>query len=108
MVLASFQVNNKLDWFRFFQETFLVTNTSVAVILGMLFLILSNVDMLFLEQELFWRSYTSAEALSTTKQVKIINKKELAKAALDENVETFVVHLASLISMITIYLACEV
>lgn len=45
MVLTSFQVKDKLKKARFFQKTFLLTNTSVEVILGMPFLILNNVDM---------------------------------------------------------------
>ena len=47
-------------------------------------------------KELTWRSYTVAEALPTTKRVEIIDKKEFTKAALDENVEAFVVHVTSL------------
>ena len=43
--------------------------------------------------------YTTAKAISTTKQVEIINKKEFAKTALDEHVETFVVHVISLLTM---------
>ena len=58
----------------------------------MLFLTLSNTDIQFAKKKLIWRSYTVAEALPTTKRVKIINKKEFAKAALDENVEAFIVH----------------
>ena len=60
------------------------------------FLTLSNADVQFVEKELTWRSYTTAEALPTTKRVELIDKKEFAKAALDENSETFVVHVASL------------
>ena len=60
------------------------------------FLILSNADVQFVEKELTWRSYTTAEALPTTKRVEFIDKKEFAKAALDEKSETFVVYVASL------------
>ena len=60
------------------------------------FLILSNADIQFAEKELTWRSYTAAEALPTTKRVELIDKKEFAKAALDEKSETFVVHVAAL------------
>ena len=45
MVLASFQVENKLRRARFFQESFLLAHTSVEVVLGMLFLTLSNADI---------------------------------------------------------------
>ena len=62
----------------------------------MLFLTLSNADVQFVEKELTWRSYTIAKALPTTKRVELIDKKEFAKAALDKNFETFVIHIASL------------
>ena len=60
------------------------------------FLTLSNADAQFVEKELTWRSYTTAEALPTTKRVEFINKKKFAKAALDENSKTFVVYVTSL------------
>ena len=69
MVLANFQVEDKLGRAQFFQETFLVANTSVDVVLGMPFLTLSNADVVFKDRELTWRSYTPAEALPTTKRV---------------------------------------
>ena len=96
MVLASFQVEDKLGRIRFFQETFLLADISAEVVLSMPFLTLSNADVQFVEKELTWGSYTTAEALPTTKRVEIIYKKEFAKAALDENSETFVVYVASL------------
>ena len=77
------------------KETFLLADTSIEVVLGIPFLILRNVDVLFSERELIWRFYLAAEALSTTKRMKIIDKKEFAKAALDENVEAFVVYMIS-------------
>ena len=96
MVLASFQVKNTLGRARFFQETFLLADLSIEVVLRMPFLTLSNADIKFAQKELTWRSYTTAEALPTTKRVEIIDRKEFAKAALDENVEAFVVHVTSL------------
>ena len=42
------------------------------------------------------RFYTNAEALSTIKQVELIDKKELAKTALDEESKTFVMHVVAL------------
>ena len=41
-------------------------------------------------------SYTAAEALPTTKWVELIDKKKFAKAALDEESETFMVYVAAL------------
>ena len=59
----------------------------MEVVPGMPFLTLSNIDIQFAEKELIWRTYNTKEALLTTRQVKIINQKEFAKAAFDENVK---------------------
>ena len=96
IVLASFQVEDTLGRARFFQETFLLTDLSIEVVLKMLFLTFSNANIKFAQKKLTWRSYTTAKALPTIKQVEIIDKKEFAKTALDENVEAFVVHVTSL------------
>ena len=45
MVLASFQVEDKLGRTWFFQETFLLANISAEVVLGLLFLTFSNADV---------------------------------------------------------------
>ena len=60
------------------------------------FFSLSNADVQFIEKELTWRPYTTTKALPTTKRVELINKKEFAKAVLDEKSETFVVYMAAL------------
>ena len=107
MVIAAFQVVDKLGRSRFFQETFLLADISMEVVLGMPFLFLSNADVQFAEKELTWRTYTTEEALPTIRRVEIIDRKEFAKAALDENVEAFVVHVSSLGLRMTIYSARE-
>ena len=48
------------------------------------------------KKKLTFRSYTTAEALSTIKRVELINKKEFAQVALDEVSKTFKVHIAAL------------
>ena len=68
----------------------------MKVVLKMPFLTFDNTNIQFAEKELTWRSYIAAEALSTTKRVELIHKKEFAKATLDEESETFVVHVAAL------------
>ena len=73
MVIAAFQVVDKLGRSWFFQETFLLADISIEVVLGMPFLTLSNVDVQFAEKELTWRTYTTDEALLTTRKVEIIN-----------------------------------
>lgn len=52
IVLARFQVKDKFERARFFQETFLLANISMEIVLGMLFLTLSNVNIQFLKKEL--------------------------------------------------------
>ena len=42
VVLAIFQIDDKLKRARFFQETFLLTNISMEIVLGKLFLTFSN------------------------------------------------------------------
>ena len=96
IVIAAFQVINKLGRARFFQETFLLADTTMEVVLEMPFLTLNNADIQFAKKELTWRTYTTEDALPTTRRVKLINKKKFAKAALDENIETFVVYVSSL------------
>ena len=79
---------------RFFQEIFLVADTKFEVILGMLFLKIRNAKVSFGKKTLTWRTYTTNEALSTTKRVQIVDLKEFVIAALDVYSETFVVHVA--------------
>ena len=88
-------MEDKLGRARFFQETFLLTDINTEVALGMLFLTFGNANVQFIEKELTLRSYTLVKALPNTKRVELINKKEFAKAALDENFKTLVLHMAS-------------
>ena len=82
----------------------------MKVVLRMPFFILNNANIQFAKKELTWRFYTAAEALPTTKQIELIDKKEFAKAALYEKSKTFVVYIAALETSpgsagITIYLS---
>lgn len=90
-----------------FLETFLLSNTSMNVVLDMFFLTLSNIDMLFAEKKHIWRLYLPVEALPTTKRVYIISYKKFTIVALDPTKKTFVIHIAFLFlsSKITIHLA---
>ena len=45
MVLASFQVEDKLGRTQYFQKTILLTDISIKVVLKMFFLTLSNTDI---------------------------------------------------------------
>lgn len=63
------------------------------MVLEMLFLIFSNVNIFFSEQELISKFYTIVEALFITKQAKLINKKKFDKAMFNKNSKTLVIHL---------------
>ena len=58
----------------------------------MLFLKISNVDILFDEGTLMWKTYTTNKALPTTKQIQIVDPKEFVIAVLDVNNKIFVVY----------------
>ena len=96
MVSEEFSSQNSLGRVRFFEETFLLADTNIEMVLGMPFLSLINADFQFNAREFNWRSYITAEALPTARQVELINKHEFAWTVLDENSETFVMHVAAL------------
>lgn len=105
MTLVVFSVRKSLRKVWFFEKTFLLVNTSMKMVLRMLFLFFSNANIKFTELgKLVQRSYNIVEALPTTSRVKLINKQELAKVALDENSKTSMVYAAAskiLIAMLT-------
>ena len=98
ILVVAFSVTDKANRVRFFEETFLVANVSLEIVLGMPFLTLSGTNVDFLGRELQWRTYSTEKALPTTKRVKLVGKKEFAAVALNPKSEIFVVHIASLSS----------
>ncbi len=79
MTLARFSLQDNLGRVWFFEETFLLPDISMDIVLKLFFLALSNVDFQFYTEELTWRFYIIVEALPTTSWVKFINKIEFAK-----------------------------
>lgn len=75
----------------------MLIDTSMKVVLEMPFLIFSNANIWFAKKEFKWRRYLTIEALPIIWRVKLINKREFAAAALDENTETFVIRVAALL-----------
>lgn len=57
---------------------------------------MSNADIQFTKKKLIWHLYISNKALLTTKQVKLIDKKEFVKAVLDKIFKIIVVYVAAL------------
>ena len=72
-------MEDKLERARFFQETFLLADINIEVVLDMPFLTFSNADVQFVEKKFTWKSYNIAKALTTTKRLELIDKKNLLK-----------------------------
>ena len=92
MVIANFQVEDKVGRPRCFRKTFLVADSKVEIILRMHFLKFNYADMLFRDETLTWKSYTTNKTLSTIQQVQIIDSKKFVIAALDADSKMFVIH----------------
>ena len=96
MTIAGFSIQDGLGKIWFFEETFLLADTSMDVVLRMPFLSLSNADVQFDKGNLTWRIYSTSEALPKTRQVQLIDKHKLAREALNKNSVIFVVYVAAL------------
>ena len=83
MVIIAFSLTDKANQVRFLEEIFLVANVSPKIVFEMPLLTLSGANIHLLDWELWWRSYTTLEALSTIRRIKLIKKKEFAATALD-------------------------
>lgn len=101
MTLTRFSIYNNLKKIQFFEKTFLLTNISIKVVPKMPFFSFNNIDVEFAKlKKLIWRTYIAAQALPTTSWVKLNNKSEFAKVAIDKNFEIFVVYNATLKAML--------
>ena len=96
MVIAAFQVFDKLNCSYFFQKINLLAKISIKVVFGMIFYTFSSVDVKFAKKKLTWKIYSTTKALPIIQRVKFIDKKKFAKVALDDNIKAFVVHVNSL------------
>ena len=67
IVIAAYYILNKLSYFQFFQETFLLANIGIKIVLGMLFPTLNNTDVQVAKKKLIWKIYTTKKALPTTR-----------------------------------------
>ncbi len=90
MVVSTFSVSDKDGRERFFEESFLLAEVKPDIVLGKLFLTMSNADIDFQTRDLQWRSYIIGDVLPTTIQVELIGKKEFVAAALDSEHEAFI------------------
>ena len=74
----------------------MLADTSMAVVLGMPFLNLSNTDIKFVIEKLTWRSYITVETLLITRQIEPIAKHQFAREALDQNFIIFIIYISAL------------
>lgn len=79
----------------------------MEMILDIIFLMLSNADILFTKQKLIGRSYILVKILPIIKQVQIIGQKKFPIAVLDLGKKTFIIYIAYLSLKILIHLTCE-
>lgn len=94
MASAMLLIQDNLGRIRFCEKTFLLTNISIEVVPRILFLFLSNADIKFVKLgKLTRRTYIAVKALPTNSWVEHIDKREFAKAILDANSETFIMHI---------------
>ncbi len=83
----------------------MLTDISIKVVLRIPFLAFSNIDIEFTKLEkLTLRSSITVKVLTTINRVKLIDKREFAKVALNKNLETFIMHI-SVLETTTIYLS---
>lgn len=68
----------------------------MEIVLRMFFLSLSNIDVKFGTKKLTWKRNTVVVIIPMVKQVKLINKYEFVKAALDKDSKTYIVYIATL------------
>lgn len=66
------------------------------MVLGILFFILRNAQIRFVEYKLVWKTYSTAGAFFITRKVEIIGEKKYASTALNKKDETFVVYMTAL------------
>ena len=104
IVVAAFLMVDKANQVKFFEVTFLMANVSPEVVLGMAFLTLSGADDDFSGQELWWKTYTTKKALSTTRRIELVGKKEFAAATLNPEHRNYVIYVASLSSTLLPFL----
>ena len=95
IVVATFSMTNKANRIKFFEKIFLVANINPEVVFEILFLTLNGADVDFLSQKLWWRTYTTKEALPTIRRIKLMGKKEFAVTALDPRYKTYLIYVRS-------------
>lgn len=95
----TFELENKEVKSRFLEKIFIWAIFCIGIVLGILFLILSNSKMNFLKLEIFSRSYIFIKAIWIIKQAELVGKKEFTVTTVNAKDETYVVYVISFTSL---------
>lgn len=93
-ILAGFWTKDKVGKIRFFDETFLITNTSMEIVIEIDLLAGNYLDISFSDENISERSYCITKILPTAQRIEQINKHEFHDAVLDKNSEILIILLA--------------
>lgn len=83
-----------------------MVNTNIKIIIDIFFLTLSNINILFVEQELSWKLHTLAKTLLIIKQLQIINQKKIVITTLKFGKKVFVIYVFSINLGLKILIYC--
>ena len=92
----------------FFEDTFLLADIRIDIVLKILFFTLSNIEIDFVNCYIHSKTFTIAKILLTIKQVKLIRIKVFSAITLDQEHKVFVIHLTSISPDSDVYLYCRV
>lgn len=81
---------------RFFQQNILLANISLKMALKISFFTFNKANIWFIKKKFVYKTYMTAKALLTTRQVKIIKKIKFLLAILETNNQIFIMHIADL------------
>lgn len=100
MVVATILMTDNTNRVRLFKKPFLIANVCIQVVLGMLSFILSNINVDFLNRELWWRITIIQEVTPTIGRIEFVGKKKFAAKRLVPKYGTSIVYVASLSSVV--------
>lgn len=77
IVIAFLSINNRERRSYFSKKTFLLVNLSIDIALRIIFFILSNIVICFIDENLQQKTYIAAKIFLIIRQIKLIRKKNL-------------------------------
>lgn len=77
IVMTSFKIKDKLGKTRFFQDTFILADINLKVVLEMLFLTLRNGDIQFFEKELLGGLILSSTLCQLPSKLNLLTRRNL-------------------------------